>query len=349
MACTTSRAGPVEGAGLSLATFPVSRSVEALAVQARIGPRLVASRAPTRPSAAQRYPRRSRAGLHVHRPLPRRRRSAAGLTGRCRANSAAIKTDIITTKPFVKFSKDYLTSHRFGAIFKHRFQQRHLGVRTMRKAFAYLRVSGKAQVEGDGFERQLASIEKYAKKHEVKIVQTFQDGGKTGSRRGHMADVWNDSKSELAHRDGLGDLLERIAANGVRLVLVERSDRVARDLMVNEMILDQFRKLEVQVVEVEGGSDLTVLDNEPTKVLIRQILSAVAQFEKSCLVAKLRSARERIRRKQGKCEGRKIFKTGPEVREQIAKLHAENVPVAQIAEQVGISRQSVYTVLQQNA
>ena len=30
------------------------------------------------------------------------------------------------------------------------------------KAFAYLRVSGKGQVEGDGFTRQLEAIRKYA-------------------------------------------------------------------------------------------------------------------------------------------------------------------------------------------
>jgi len=37
----------------------------------------------------------------------------------------------------------------------------------------------------------------------------------------------------------------------------------------------------------------------------RQVLSAVSQFEKASLVAKLKGARDRKRRETGKCEGRK--------------------------------------------
>jgi hypothetical protein len=39
--------------------------------------------------------------------------------------------------------------------------------------------------------------------------------------------------------------------------------------------------------------------------LVRQILGAVAQFEKAALVAKLRAARNRVRAERGRCEGRK--------------------------------------------
>ena len=38
------------------------------------------------------------------------------------------------------------------------------------KAHAYLRVSGKGQVEGDGFTRQLKAIKEYAAGHDIKIV-----------------------------------------------------------------------------------------------------------------------------------------------------------------------------------
>jgi len=37
----------------------------------------------------------------------------------------------------------------------------------------------------------------------------------------------------------------RIRSNGVRLVLVERADRLARDLMVGEVLLAESRKLGV--------------------------------------------------------------------------------------------------------
>jgi O6-methylguanine-DNA--protein-cysteine methyltransferase len=41
--------------------------------------------------------------------------------------------------------------------------------------------------------------------------------------------------------------------------------------------------------------------------LIRQVLSAVAQFDKSVTVLKLRAARERLRRKGQRVEGRKPY------------------------------------------
>jgi len=40
---------------------------------------------------------------------------------------------------------------------------------------------------------------------------------------------------------------------------------------------------------------------------MRQIFGAIAQYEKSMIVAKLRGARQRIKAKTGRCEGRKPF------------------------------------------
>jgi hypothetical protein len=73
---------------------------------------------------------------------------------------------------------------------------------------------------------------------------------------------------------------------------------------VSEVLLQQFRDRGVTVFECEGGTELTVADNEPTRLLIRQVLAAVAQFDKSCLVANLRAARNRVRKETGRCEGR---------------------------------------------
>ena len=47
------------------------------------------------------------------------------------------------------------------------------------------------------------------------------------------------------------------------------------------------------------------LEDTPTAVLVRQVLGAIAQFEKAGLVAKLAAARKRKRVANGKCEGRK--------------------------------------------
>jgi len=168
-----------------------------------------------------------------------------------------------------------------------------------KSAVAYLRVSGRGQVEGHGFERQRDAIDRYAKLHGLTIAAEYRDEGVSGTK-------------ETTDRAGLAALLDRVDANGVRLVLVERADRLARDLVVGEIILGQFRERGVAVVEAESGTDLTQGDQDnPTAKLIRQILGVIAEFEKDVIVLKLRAARDRKRRTEGRCEGRKPYGSLP--------------------------------------
>lgn len=166
---------------------------------------------------------------------------------------------------------------------------------TKSKAFSYLRVSGKGQIKGDGFPRQRAAIRAYAKAHRMTIVDEFTDAGVSGTK-------------ELQDRAGLAALLDRAEHNGGSVVLVETASRLARDLMVSEIILQQFRACGVKVIAVDADADLTGDTNDPTSTLIRQVLGAVSQFEKSVVVMKLRASRDRKSRKAGKrVEGVKPF------------------------------------------
>ena len=165
---------------------------------------------------------------------------------------------------------------------------------TKKKALAYLRVSGRGQINKGGFPRQKETIRKYAKAHNLEIVGEYRDEGVSGTK-------------ELEQRQGLAALLDYIESNGVQIVLVERADRLARDLMVSEVILGQFRELGVSVIAADSDVDLTTGDDDPTRTLIRQVLGAVSQFEKSVIVLKLRAARQRTKRKTGRCEGRKPY------------------------------------------
>ena len=46
------------------------------------------------------------------------------------------------------------------------------------------------------------------------------------------------------------------------IVLVERADRLARDLLVSEVLLAQFRDLGVRVVAADSRTDLTAADED---------------------------------------------------------------------------------------
>jgi DNA invertase Pin-like site-specific DNA recombinase len=86
------------------------------------------------------------------------------------------------------------------------------------------------------------------------------------------------------------------------------------------VILGQFRDLGVKVLAADSGAELTASDDDPTRVLIRQVLGAVAQFEKAVIVSKLKAARVRKRRAEGRCEGRKPYGTKPGEVEAVAYI-----------------------------
>jgi DNA invertase Pin-like site-specific DNA recombinase len=50
-----------------------------------------------------------------------------------------------------------------------------------------------------------------------------------------------------------------------------------------------------------------LLQNDASRIMMRQIFGAVAQYEKAMIVGKLRGARQRVKAKTGRCEGRKHY------------------------------------------
>lgn len=162
------------------------------------------------------------------------------------------------------------------------------------EAVAYMRTSSAANVgEGkDSEARQRKAIEGYAKAAGVDIVDWFYDGAVSGA-------------DPIEARPGFTALLARIAGNGVRTIIVETASRFARDLMVQEVGFAILRDLGITLIAAD--SPASFLDDGPTSKLIRQILGAVSEFDKAMTVAKLKGARDRVRRQRGKCEGRKSY------------------------------------------
>ena len=160
----------------------------------------------------------------------------------------------------------------------------------MNKAYAYLRVSGAGQVNGHGLPRQREAIANYAKANQYEIVQEFSDEGVSGT---------------LLDRPGFADLILEVQSNGVRVIIIERLDRLARDIMVQESIVRDLQSKGVNLISTTEGPDLAA--DDPTRKLIRQLFGAVAEYEKDMLVLKLRASRMAAKRKNGRCEGRKPY------------------------------------------
>jgi DNA invertase Pin-like site-specific DNA recombinase len=177
------------------------------------------------------------------------------------------------------------------------------------QAISYLRVSGLSQVAGDGFERQREAIKARAAALGLVLGAEFRDEGISGTKG-------------FEDRPGLTAALEAAAESGA-VLLVEKADRLARDLVVSELTLREARRLNVRVVDAESGTDLTSDSSNPTAVMLRQILGAVAEFEKSALVAKLRAARQRVKDRTGKMPGgRRPFGALPSEAETLATMRS---------------------------
>ena len=71
---------------------------------------------------------------------------------------------------------------------------------------------------------------------------------------------------EMDAREGLSDLIARVRANGIRIMLAERADRLARDFIVSEVIRAEFRRLGVRVIAADSRT-VTAEDADPTRVV----------------------------------------------------------------------------------
>src|SRR5215208_450793 len=97
----------------------------------------------------------------------------------------------------------------------------------MRKALtpavAYLRTSSAANTgaDKDSGKRQRAAIEAFARLAGFDIVESYYDEAVSGA-------------DPVTSRAGFAAMMERIASDGVRVIIVETANRFARDLIVQE-------------------------------------------------------------------------------------------------------------------
>jgi len=162
-----------------------------------------------------------------------------------------------------------------------------------KKAFAYSRCSSKGQINGDTWDRQEKAINDYAESHGIEVEKFFRDEGITGTTE---------------NRPALAEMIVSMQQNGhgIKTVIIEKMDRLARDLMVQEIIIADFKKEGFELISAHEGEDL--LSEDPTRKLVRQVLGAIAEYDKTMTVLKLRAARERKRIREGHCEGRKGYR-----------------------------------------
>jgi DNA invertase Pin-like site-specific DNA recombinase len=203
------------------------------------------------------------------------------------------------------------------------------------RAVGYVRVSTDRQAnDGDGLEVQRDAIRAHCKAEGLRLIDVCTDvlPGTT----------------PLELRDGLGCVLDHVDA-GAEVVVVARLDRLARDLMTQEALLDGLRHKGARVATCSAGEAAFLDDdpNDPSRRMIRQVLGAVAEYERAIIALRMRMGRERKRRHGGYVDGAPRFgwrlaegalvadEAEQAIIEQAKALRASGASLAAIAEALG--------------
>jgi DNA invertase Pin-like site-specific DNA recombinase len=113
-------------------------------------------------------------------------------------------------------------------------------------------------------------------------------------------------------------------------LIVESPDRFARDLTVPLTGHDFLKSVGIPLIPATAPDFFT--EDTPIAVLVRQVLGAIAQFEKTSLVAKLKAARDRKKAVTGKGGGRKTyFEARPEVVALAKELRGQQMSLRKIS------------------
>ena len=133
---------------------------------------------------------------------------------------------------------------------------------------AYLRTSSRTNTgpDKDSDKRQRAAIEAYARTAGYAIVGEFYDAAVSGA-------------DPVGGRPGFADMLEALLANGAKTIIVESPDRFARDLMVQLAGHDMLKAR--GIVLIAASSPTHFVEDTPTAILVRQVLGAIAEFDKT--------------------------------------------------------------------
>ena len=166
----------------------------------------------------------------------------------------------------------------------------------MIEAVGYLRWSGLSQGDGDSFDRQKEDIESFAAKNGYRVIRYYIDDGVTGKA---------DENSRPAFQEMVSDLL----GNGCRVIIVERLQRLARLLRIQEQLVIYLASKELTLFSADTGENITeAIKGDAMKWALVQMQGVFNELDRRLLVEKLAKARKRIKT-QGRRPGQKGYST----------------------------------------
>ncbi len=125
-----------------------------------------------------------------------------------------------------------------------------------------------------GLDAQRSNIAKFAELNDYAILRCFAEEGVSGAE---------------SNREQWSSLVVFLEQNpDIQTVIILRLDRLARDLMLQESMLAELLKKNVQLISVDEPD---LCSKDPTRTMYRQIRGAISQFERSLISTRLRQGR----------------------------------------------------------
>ena len=192
----------------------------------------------------------------------------------------------------------------------------------MKKCVIYKRTSSLANCgeDKDSHQRQEKICTDHCKAKNLEVTGVFYDEGVSG-------------KVTVLKRDGFKELYLYCIENEIRTIVFESTSRFSRDSF--ELELACRKLLGEGFTLISATSDAEFNDNYQSK-LVRQIFSAISEYQREEIVFNLSVARERKKGQnkkigqvtmegQGKCEGRKSHRElNPELVKLVKRLRRRN-------------------------
>jgi DNA invertase Pin-like site-specific DNA recombinase len=149
-------------------------------------------------------------------------------------------------------------------------------------------------------------------------------------------------------RPGFARLMADVRGGKIKTIVVWRLDRLGRTARGLTALFDDLRALKVNLVSLRDGLDLST----PAGRLMANVLASVAAYETEVRVERVLAGLA-VAKAEGRQLGRKPvgqgngtrLKVSPEQQALARRLKSEGTPIASIARTLGLSRPTVYTLL----
>jgi len=136
------------------------------------------------------------------------------------------------------------------------------------KIAIYARVSSETQAKDGTIDSQIEALRAYAKEHELTIIHECLDDGYTGTQ---------------LIRPGLDHLRDLAQEGQIEAVLILSPDRLSRKQAHLLVLLDEFKKRNIQVLFTSQSYSDSPEDN-----LMLQIQGAIAEYERVKILDRMR-------------------------------------------------------------